>query len=211
MTKMNLACLILCTILLSNISVAQHYSSGIVVTTKGYILNVGENIIFQPCEENNKGIFNRLDYRSFVLGSIPNNDGILDAISDIGDTMLVSINSNLSWGKYNFMVKYFYCELTVNLLLFDTVSKPKFINPLGYELFFGDKKYSCLGYSIKNRVIKVVPSKKKDLDSIYDYYKHNDYVVPEWLDDIYNPNKEVYPQLNYDSLKKMGNKKEKNE
>lgn len=181
-------------------------NSSLVINTKGYIFNLGGILIFQPYEiESHSHLpLDVLDKRSFMLGNIPGHDGLWEAIAETGDTVSLTVHNRVSNESDTINCRYFYCELTVSLLLFDSIDKPKLVTPLRYELSYRNQRYSCYGYSIKNKILKVLPSKKKDLDKIYAYYKSNDFVIPKWLDEIYNPNRaKSIKTLDYNDLIKM--------
>ncbi len=167
---------------LINKSKAQNYSTGFTVKMDGYIINIGGQILFQPCEDKTLSIWQTLDNRSFPLWYF-REDLYLEAIENIGDSVKIYCYDTDDKRKYYMNFSYFYCSLEVDMMFLDTV-RFKIHKESKYEIDYDGKIYHAYGFYCDNRIKKLIPHDKRNLLLMYRYYADKGYTVPEWLDKL---------------------------
>src|SRR5690606_6811471 len=160
---------------------SQDYSSGIAVSMNGYVINLGGNFFFQPCEDSIKDIWHCLDNRSFALWYFKE-DLYLESIENIGASMTVRYYDNGDKKNYTSTMKFFYCSLEVDMMFFDSTRFEVFKTPK-LKLLCNKKEYPLEGFRVDNRIRKILPKDLKNLGLMYDYYSSKGYAVPKWLDE----------------------------
>ena len=175
-------CLLLIVLFVTTNCKSQFVNTGVVVKMDGFMMNLAGKFIFQPCEDSSLSIWAALDNRSFQIWCTNSNDVYCIAMRDIGDSVMVKYNILQGTKEYTGSLVFFYCTIEINLPL---IVKNKndlivFESPQ-YQLFFNDKKYPLEGTSISEHVNKIFPKEKKWLLKLYDHYKMNNYIIPQWL------------------------------
>lgn len=161
---------------------AQNFNSGLTVKMNGYVVNMGGQVLFQPCEDSTKNIFQCLNNTSFVLGYF-SEDMYLEAIENIGDSLWVQgcfLGEN---GKYPMKINYFYCTLEDDMMILDTIRFKVYKQPK-YEITFEGRNYSAYGFYVDNRIKQIVPWERKNLLLMYNYYSDRNYQIPVWLNNL---------------------------
>lgn len=159
---------------------AQQRNVGLVVKMNGYLVNLGGQILFQPCEDTAVNFWNSLDNTSFELKSFKDNM-YFDAIKNIGDSVDVYFYDYIDQKEYFTHLYFFYCSVEVDLLLLDKTSFKVCQNPR-YDISFQGKRYPLLGFVVDNRLKKIIPYDIKNLRKLYNFYWDRGYTVPRWLD-----------------------------
>lgn len=157
-----------------------NYSSGITVRMNGYVVNVGGQILFQPCEDSTLSVLESLDNTSFVLEDFYG-DLYLEAIGNLGDSVFSEGRFLTDKNKYSIKILYFYCLLEVDMMFLDT-SRFKVHKKPKYELTYEGNTYFACGFSVDNRIKRLIPGNEKNLLLMYHYYADKGYVVPKWLE-----------------------------
>lgn len=157
-----------------------NYSSGITVRMNGYVVNVGGQILFQPCEDSTLSVLESLDNTSFPLWYF-REDLYLEAIENIGDSILVKGRFITDKSTYQIKVLYFYSSLEVDMMFLDSARFKIYQKPK-YELSYNGKTYGAYGFYIDNRIKKLIPKEKKNLFLMYRYYADKGYAIPKWLE-----------------------------
>lgn len=158
---------------------SQEYNTGINVKTEGFIINLGGQFFFQPCENSKMSFWESLDGRSFSLGEFKE-DMLLESLANIGDSL--SIYCQLAGEKKQmlFNLRYFYAEIEINLMILDT-SRFELFHTSQYELYYNNNTYPLEGFRIDNRIRKILPANAKDKKVLLKFYQDNGFTVPSWL------------------------------
>jgi hypothetical protein len=160
---------------------SQQYNSGIKSGMNGFIINLGGKFYFQPCEDSTKTLWESLDNRSFSLWYFRENL-YLEAIENIGDSMLINYYDVDEKKQSLSSLKYFYCFVHINMMFLDNEFKI-FTSPR-FKLRYGNKEYPLYGFHVDNRIMKIIPKENKNLHLMYQYYSRNGYTIPEWLQEL---------------------------
>ena len=179
-------------------------NTGITVSMKGYVINMGGLNIFQPCEDSTINFLESLDNRSFNLWC-DRNDLYFNAIEKIGDSILVNGYDSSDKKAYVMNVSYFYCTLSIELLLLD--KDFEIFKEPSYEFYYDKKKYNLRYFYIRNRVLKIVPSTSPNLLLMYKFYDDRNYAIPKWLENLTKQQKIV--STNTKNIRKKNSKQER--
>ena len=171
---------------------------------KGYVINMGGLNIFQPCEDSTINFLESLDNRSFNLWC-DRNDLYFNAIEKIGDSILVNGYDSSDKKAYVMNVSYFYCTLSIELLLLD--KDFEIFKEPSYEFYYDKKKYNLRYFYIRNRVFKIVPSTSPNLLLMYKFYDDRNYAIPKWLENLTKQQKIV--STNTKNIRKKNSKQER--
>lgn len=156
-------------------------NTAITVKINGYFIILGQNIfVFQPTEDSTH-FFQSLDNTSFGLGT--NNgqsiNGLLEnSIQGLGDCLHLVIRQNSDGSTYEDSCRYFYCEMECSLSLWDNDlilnEKP------ARSLFYNNIWYNVDFNFIRNRTLKIIPKKKKDIERYRKNYISYTGRAPQW-------------------------------
>lgn len=158
---------------------SQEYNSGINVKTEGFIINLGGQFFFQPCENLKMSFWESLDGRSFSLGEFKE-DMLLESLANIGDSLSIYCQQAGEKKKMLFNLRYFYAEIEINLMILDT-SRFELFHTAEYELYYDNKTYPLEGFRMDNRIKKIIPVNTRDKKIILKFYHDNGFAVPSWL------------------------------
>ena len=164
---------------LSTESFSQNFTSSLPVHMNGYVLNLCGEILFQPCEDSTKKVWEAMYNTSIPLWYF-REDLYLEAIEKIGDSVKVNFRDSKENKSYYSNFAYFYCCLEVNMMFLDTTRFNVFIEPQ-YQISFDGKSYPAKGFLVDNRIVKLIPKRDSDLLLMYRYYDDKGYTVPKWL------------------------------
>ena len=167
--------------LLGKTAASQSHSTALTVKMDGYVVNIGGKILFQPCADSSKSIWESLNNTSFALWYF-REDLYLEAIDSIGDVITVPGRFENSTQTSQMRVSYFYCSIELDMMLLDT-AKFKLYEKPKYALYHNGKEYSLYGFYVDNRLRKIIPKDIKNLRLLYSYYWDKGYTVPKWLDE----------------------------
>lgn len=154
----------------------------------GYVIDIGDHVLFQPIDSFREFSLEILDNRSFKLGNISSEEIPMESIKNLGDSMSVELVNTKTHKSYTYNCKYFYCAIVLDICIYDTLDKPKYFYPSKYQIYKNGKCYPCYGYFVNNRIIKISPKKKKWFDLYCEFYKKNHYHLPNYLrfDSLYD-------------------------
>jgi hypothetical protein len=191
---LNSLTILMCLTLLGFNSRSQDFYTDLRVKIEGYIICMGDGVVFfQPCENSKLSIWEALDRRSFRLMHDNMNDKYLNAVVSLGDSALVDVYDSSESRSYPMNISYFYGTVDVVMFLLDLKQVEVFEKPL-YEFSYKNMKYNLCGFYVRNRVKKIIPKEKKKVTGMYNYYKRKGYTVPEWLSKLALPNKKATSQ-----------------
>jgi len=152
---------------------------------EGYIINLGSEILFQPCESDTIGFWQSLDNRSFSIWCNQINDQYCEAINNLGDSAKVRLLIDSGLKYYDTQMTFFYCSLEIDMQFlskdensFSIYKKPQ------YEILYNQKKFPLKGFYTREWVRKLIPKDRKNLLLMYKYYRDKNYVVPNWLEKL---------------------------
>ncbi len=166
-------------------SKAQNNKTGITVKMDGYIINLGGEIIFQPCEDSIINVWDAMDNTSFAISCNSYVNEYCEAIDKVGDSLVVQCRDWENSSIYNIKISFFYCSLDINMQ-FLAVSENDFkvYKHPQYEILYNQKKYPLRGFYIRNRINKLIPHSRKNLLLMYHYYADKKHTVPQWLEKL---------------------------
>lgn len=170
-------------LLLFSLNLAAQDNVGILVKMDGYIINLGGEIIFQPCEDSTINVWKAMDKKSFGIWCNQFVDQYCEAIENIGDSLMIEVLKD-SGQQYPMRMSFFYCSIEMYMAFIGN-NKNDFtvFNYPEYQVLYKGKKYPLKGFFVRGYVKKILPYNKKDIRSMYNYYRNNQYPVPQWLDD----------------------------
>lgn len=158
----------------------QANNDGLRVTMKGYIINIANDIIFQPCDDSTS-VWQALDKRSFSLECNRFENQFCDAIENIGDSEYVELQVD-SAKPFKTSMRFFYCSIDIYLaILGDNKNDFRILPSPQYQINFNHKKYYAKGLCIRGIVQSLIPESKEDKEIMKNYYVKNKLILPKWL------------------------------
>ncbi|HEY9261032.1 hypothetical protein [Chitinophaga sp.] len=157
-------------------------NTGIVMKINGYMINLDGQMLFQPCEDTALSIWESFDNSSFGIWCNQITNRYCESMEGIGDSVSVKYMQPSNTRIYQGTMIYFYCTIKIYLKFIGNNANDFCVyKDPQYQLLFGQKKYPLDIFYVRENLMEVVPLNRKFLTKMYDFYKHNDYVIPLWL------------------------------
>jgi hypothetical protein len=173
---------------------------------KGYIFLTHNGLFFQPIDRNvSKDFFSSLDNRSFKI--FQNHESIWSSvIKGVGEKVITKkyftdSSDTFNETKNKDTLFFFKALIEVNIVFGDT-NRTKF-NDIGYGFIYKQNMIDYGNSITDNYLYSLVPEEKNIIKELYYSYKKSNYLIPIWLESIYqsSKNETIIKSNNFNKIK----------
>ena len=166
----------------TQVCMSQKRNDGFVMSVNGYMIDFAGKKVFQPCEDSTTNIWDALNNVSFGIWCSQLAEVSCESIDWLGDSVDVKFIMPPESKVYQAKVHYFYCSIKICMFFIGNSENDfKLYDTPMFKILHNNREYPLLNFYVRERLLEIVPSDKRDLLLMCEYYRKNGYELPLYI------------------------------